>query len=601
MDPATQLAQLLDVATACSEAEAPDQALKAALAPLLSLSGAASVLVLRPDAGGVSSEVRDGEELDATALGELGVPDEPGLLVGCPVPSSWAAQGIGRIATQRLPGHLGVLVLAWTDARPGDSSDPTLRMALGHLEAALGRSQAQEDLSDLVARVDNAQMLANMGDYDWHIPSDTNRWSDQLYRIYGHEPQSFNASYERFLSLIHPEDRERITAVHQQAYGTGEPYQMIERIVRPDGEVRFLASNGQVLMDRSGTPERMRGTCIDITDRVLAEQAREVTAERFRGLVEFAPDAILVLDEDSRIVEANPKAAELLGGSPVGHRIHEILPLGASEGGNGLEALGVDGRGLVLDVTTVAVEHVDAERTVALFLRSAELRLAGEALAARLGEAQLRRQQALEINDNVVQGLVAAAYALELEEFTKTSTYLAGTLASARAMMDDLLEPLRGGELAPGDLVRTVPAEIGALQTAQPPAHPGGETVHSAHRVLVVDDAEDLRTMLRLRMESVEELVVVGEAGDGVAAVDRASELQPDLVFLDLSMPRMDGLEALPLIRAAVPGVRVIVLSGFNEGGMAERAIEAGADHYVVKGGSIRELIQLAVRTLQSR
>ena len=50
-----------------------------------------------------------------------------------------------------------------------------------------------------------------MGDYDWHIPTDTNRWSDQLYRIYGHEPQSFNASYERFLSLIHPDDRERIT------------------------------------------------------------------------------------------------------------------------------------------------------------------------------------------------------------------------------------------------------------------------------------------------------------------------------------------------------------------------------------------------------
>lgn len=114
------------------------------------------------------------------------------------------------------------------------------------------------ELDDLRQRVDNAQHLAGMGDYDWHIPTDTNRWSDQLYRIYGYEPQAFNASYERFLSLIHPEDRDRIQALHQEAYATGAPYQMIERIVRPDGEVRYLSSNGEVIMDDAGTPVRMR-------------------------------------------------------------------------------------------------------------------------------------------------------------------------------------------------------------------------------------------------------------------------------------------------------------------------------------------------------
>jgi DNA-binding NarL/FixJ family response regulator len=114
-----------------------------------------------------------------------------------------------------------------------------------------------------------------------------------------------------------------------------------------------------------------------------------------------------------------------------------------------------------------------------------------------------------------------------------------------------------------------------------------------ARRILVVDDAEDLRMLLRLRMESRKGLHVVGEAADGVAAVELASELQPDLVLLDLAMPRMDGLEALPLIRAAVPGVRVVVLSGFNQSTLADKALEAGADHYVVKGGSMRALLDL--------
>jgi PAS domain S-box-containing protein len=146
--------------------------------------------------------------------------------------------------------------------------------------ARRAQTAAEEALADLQTRVDRAQELANMGDYDWHIGSDTNRWSDQLFRIYGLEPGALNPSYERFLSFIHPDDRERIQAIHQAAYASGEPYQMIERIVRPDGEVRYLSSNGQVVTDANGTPIRMRGTCIDITDRVLAEQAREEHAAR---------------------------------------------------------------------------------------------------------------------------------------------------------------------------------------------------------------------------------------------------------------------------------------------------------------------------------
>jgi hypothetical protein len=62
---------------------------------------------------------------------------------------------------------------------------------LGAVEHEIqARLEAEAQLNDLRLRVDNAQQLANMGDYDWHIPTDTNRWSDQLYRIYGYEPQS---------------------------------------------------------------------------------------------------------------------------------------------------------------------------------------------------------------------------------------------------------------------------------------------------------------------------------------------------------------------------------------------------------------------------
>ena len=235
---------------------------------------------------------------------------------------------------------------------------------------------------------------------------------------------------------------------------------------------------------------------------------------------------------------------------------------------------------------------------MAVYLRDAGPRLESEAIASRLGEAHLRRRQALEINDNVVQGLVAAAYALEQGQTPTSMAYLDQTLGAARAMMDDLLEPLDGEGLQPGDLVRTTPAAIGVPPEAAASSLEDTIGQKDSHRVLVVDDAEDLRMLLRARMETRNGLTVVGEAADGLAAVELASELQPDLVMLDLAMPRMDGLEALPLIRAAVPGVRVIVLSGFNQSSLAEKALEAGADKYVVKGGSMRQLLELVETVL---
>ncbi|MDO3394731.1 PAS domain-containing protein [Nocardioides sp. SOB44] len=159
-----------------------------------------------------------------------------------------------------------------------DEQVTALQEQLARQSAA--RHLAEQQLADLAARVDNAQRLATMGDYDWHVASDTNTWSDELFRIYGYEPGAIEPSYAVFLEHVHPDDRERVTAAHQHAYATGEPYEMVERIVRPDGQVRHLSSNGQVVCDTDGTPLRLRGTCIDITDRVLAEQEREEAARQ---------------------------------------------------------------------------------------------------------------------------------------------------------------------------------------------------------------------------------------------------------------------------------------------------------------------------------
>lgn len=118
------------------------------------------------------------------------------------------------------------------------------------------------------------------------------------------------------------------------------------------------------------------------------------------------------------------------------------------------------------------------------------------------------------------------------------------------------------------------------------------------YRVLIADDADETRLLLRTLLAPSRAFEVVAEAATGRAAVDMAIEHRPDLALLDLSMPELDGLEALPLIREAVPGCTVVVLSGFEADRMADKAMAAGAAAYLTKGISPTEIVGSLLRIL---
>ena len=84
-------------------------------------------------------------------------------------------------------------------------------------------------------------------------------------------------------------------------------------------------------------------------------------------------------------------------------------------------------------------------------------------------------------------------------------------------------------------------------------------------RVLIVDDEEDLRVMLRLFLGIDPRFEIAGEASDGREALERCGELQPDLIVLDVRMPRLDGMAALPLLKELCPDVKVALFTAFAE------------------------------------
>ncbi|HLY34928.1 MAG TPA: response regulator transcription factor, partial [Jatrophihabitantaceae bacterium] len=114
--------------------------------------------------------------------------------------------------------------------------------------------------------------------------------------------------------------------------------------------------------------------------------------------------------------------------------------------------------------------------------------------------------------------------------------------------------------------------------------------IDAAPTVVVVDDALDLREVVRIRLELSGLFRVIGEAANGVEAVELATRLKPDLMLLDVSMPVMDGLEALPQIILRSPSTRVVMFTGFDERGLATRARALGATALLEKSTSIEEL-----------
>lgn len=110
-------------------------------------------------------------------------------------------------------------------------------------------------------------------------------------------------------------------------------------------------------------------------------------------------------------------------------------------------------------------------------------------------------------------------------------------------------------------------------------------------RILLADDHELVRRGIRGLLNTKRKWRIVGEAGDGLDAIDKARKLKPDIVILDIDMPNLNGLEATPKIREAAPGAKIVALTLHESGEMVRRALDAGAHGFVLKSDLADRLV----------
>ncbi|MGC2446858.1 MAG: response regulator transcription factor [Candidatus Sulfotelmatobacter sp.] len=120
-------------------------------------------------------------------------------------------------------------------------------------------------------------------------------------------------------------------------------------------------------------------------------------------------------------------------------------------------------------------------------------------------------------------------------------------------------------------------------------------------RILVVDDHPIVRQGLKTLLEGHSDWQVVGEASDGAEAIEKAKDLTPDVMVLDVTMPRMNGLEACRMLRRLSPDLEILFVTQHDSPQMMREALEAGARGYVVKSNAARDLLAAVEAVSQHR
>jgi len=174
----------------------------------------------------------------------------------------------------------------------------------------------------------HGQELANFGNWTWDIINNKVTWSAALYQIYGLDQTTFKATFEGYQELLHPDDRERVYNLIGGALASKNDVTFEERIIRPDGEMRYLRSWGRVQTNADGVPVKMIGACLDITDSKLAElrlkemhnelaehaETLAVSEKKYSDLFHFSPLPMWVVDLDElRFVNVNEAAIQHYG------------------------------------------------------------------------------------------------------------------------------------------------------------------------------------------------------------------------------------------------------------------------------------------------
>ena len=495
-------------------------------------------------------------------------------------------------------------------------------------------------LAEREQQLRRAQEIARLGHWTSNVQTGELAWSDEIFRIFGREPQSFVPSESRFFEAVHPDEVERVRQVVAEAFQRGEIYRIDHRIVRPDGQIRWVHEEALTEYDAEGRPLRLTGTVQDITERKLVEEAlrasRDEAERASRAKSEFLSHVshelrtplnailgfgqLLELDEASLSPDQRDSVQQILqGGRHLLTLISELLDLGRIEAGRlnlSLEAVSID---LLLDECVRMVQPAADDAGVDIRFRPGDPHRFANADRVRLTEVFLnllsnavkynRRGGWVDITCKPDErGLVVcvrdsgAGISPEdmrqlFDPFTRASRLVGRQDSSGLGLsITRKLVELMGGGIRVESTVGEGSAFYVTLQRSTRDAvslgnlpvqggqSAGAEPVGGI--VLYVDDDEGSCALMRAVLRDTPYRILT--AGSGEEAMDllqRGLDVPPVLILLDINLPGISGFDVLLRLRMipALDHVPVMAMSASASQQQVVRARDAGFSRFVEK------------------
>ena len=500
-------------------------------------------------------------------------------------------------------------------------------------------------LRDSESRLRLAQAAGGVGVWDWDTSRGEIWWSDTMWTVYGVDPVPAGAIHEVWTSFLHPDDRDRVVEQRRRILDAGVTTEFRDefRIVRPDGEVRWIEAVARLEVGEANRPPRMSGMAVDITDRKKAtESLREADRRKDEFLAMLAHElrnplapirnAVAILRQPTREMSDTSWCVSVIERQcrHLTRLVDDLLDVSrVSRGKIKIQRTLLDLGMVVQQAVETSRPLIDARRhTLSIALPPEPLHVLGDltrlgqvvsnllnnaakytdeggeihlTLEAEPGEHTGFRRAAIRVRDNG-RGLDAKSLGNLFQLFFQVDGNLDRSdgglgigLSLVRTLVemhDGSVEARSAGRGKGSEFIVRLPLVAAPARsgTALPTAAGTGST--RAVRILVVDDNRDSAESIGKLLELWGHDVCL--AHDGLSAVEMALANRPEVVLLDIGLPGLNGYRACQAMRQqGMTEELIVAMTGYGQEEDRRLSLESGFDRHLVKPIDLRTIERL--------
>ncbi len=222
----------------------------------------------------------------------------------------------------------GIMRTVLTTKSPWRDAQGNIIGVVGIARDISDRKLAEEKLKKSEANLANAQRVAHVGSWEFNILTGEISWSKEKFRIFGLDPNQSEPTLPQIVEMVYPDDRAYFQQSVERAIAHGIPYEIELRIVRPDGEIRYIDLRAEVVLNEAGIAIQLLGIVMDITQRKQAEAALAASERQYRNLVETSQDLIFSMDASGCLTFVNSAVKQIYGYEPtemIGRRFADFV------------------------------------------------------------------------------------------------------------------------------------------------------------------------------------------------------------------------------------------------------------------------------------